>query len=188
MATTNDVTNVTTGKPKKAGAIFRAAFGSTLPTDATTALDAAFVCLGYASEDGLVNSDTRDSNATHAWGGDAILYSESGREDTFQVTLVEATNTDALKAVYNDDNVSGDLTTGVTVKANSDEHDVASWVVDLLLTNGGVKRIVIPEGKLTDLGEITYNDTDPVGYQITISALPYADWDGDTHREFIINA
>ena len=38
----NTVSNVTAGKPKIGGAVFRAALGSTLPTDATTALDAAF--------------------------------------------------------------------------------------------------------------------------------------------------
>lgn len=32
----NTVANVTTGKPSKSGAIWRAPFGSTLPTDATT--------------------------------------------------------------------------------------------------------------------------------------------------------
>ena len=38
----NNKDNVSTGKPKVGGAVFTAAAGSTLPTDATTALDEAF--------------------------------------------------------------------------------------------------------------------------------------------------
>ncbi len=68
--TTPNSKNVSVGKPKKAGAIFRAPLGSTLPTDATTTLDAAFVQLGYASEDGLTNSNSPESDNIAAWGGD----------------------------------------------------------------------------------------------------------------------
>ena len=50
MATT--ATNVTVGKPKVGGAVHWAPLGTALPTSATEALNAAFVDLGYVSEDG----------------------------------------------------------------------------------------------------------------------------------------
>ena len=43
------VSNVSVGKPAVGGAIYRAAKGTTLPTDATTALGSSFKQLGYVS-------------------------------------------------------------------------------------------------------------------------------------------
>ena len=49
MATTkNTAANVTTGKPKIGGSVFRAPAGSNLPADATSELDAAFQNLGIS--------------------------------------------------------------------------------------------------------------------------------------------
>lgn len=48
-----DAKNVSTPKPKVGGAIFSAPLGTTLPTDATTALNVAFKGLGYVSEDDI---------------------------------------------------------------------------------------------------------------------------------------
>ncbi len=48
----NDAKNVSVGKPLATGAIFVAPIGTTAPTDAKTALNEAFKCVGYVSEDG----------------------------------------------------------------------------------------------------------------------------------------
>lgn len=178
----NDVSNVTTGKPKVAGAIFRAPLGTELPEDAVTALDAAFKCLGYVSEDGVTNSNAPDTDTVNAWGGDPVLITSKGRPDSFEMTLIEAKNAEVLKAIYNSSNVTGEASTGLTVKVTTEEAEEAIWVIDLVLRDNTVKRIIIPDGMLSDLGDITYNDSDPVGYDATISALPV---DGSTHTEYI---
>lgn len=182
----NTVTNVTTGKPNVGGAIWRAPYGTALPTDATTALNTAFKCLGYCSEDGMTNNNTPSKENIKAWGGDVVLTTTTEKLDTFTYTLIEALNVDVLKSVYGDANVSGTLTTGITVRANSDDQEPSSYVVELKV-KGGKKRIVIPYATLNELAEIVYQDNNATGYGVTLMAMAGGfESDNDTHKEYII--
>lgn len=177
------VSNVTSGKPDILGAVYVAPIGTDLPTSTTEALDDAFESLGYLSEDGLVNSNSPESDAIKAWGGDTVLVVNSTKDDTFALTLIEALNEKVLKVVYGAGNVSGTLSAGISVNANSSDADELSWVFDMIMRDGVKKRIVVPFAKLTKIGDVSYTDSDAVGYEITIQALP--DEAGNTHYEYI---
>lgn len=181
----NTVTNVSAGKPKATGAIYRAPLSDTLtiPTDATTALPAEFKALGYVSEDGVTNTNSPDSETIKAWGGDTVLTVQTEKNDEFQFTLIEVLNSDVLAAVYGSNNVTGSLAAGLTVKANSDEPEEAAWVVDMVMREGVLKRIVIPDAKVSEIGDIEYTAEDAVGYELTLQAMP--DAAGQTHYEYL---
>lgn len=175
---------VTSAKPKVGGSIYSAPIGTALPTDATTALNTAFKCLGYVSDDGVQNSDDRKTTDIKSWGGDIVNSVQTEKTDTFKYTLIEALNVDVLKEIYGDSNVTGNLDTGITVKSNSTELDEHVIVIEMVLRNNVLKRIVLPSAKVTDVGEIKYKDGDNVGYETTVTCFP--DDNSNTHYEYIV--
>lgn len=183
-ASKNKASNVTAGKAKITGAIFRAPVGSTLPTDAKTELDTAFKCLGYVSEDGVTNGNSPESKQTKAWGGDVVLSTQTEKPDTFQFKLIEAKNVDVLKMIYGDSHVTGELDTGIKVDVTAEDPGPAAYVIDMILKDGDLKRLVIPSASISEMDDIVYNDSEPVGYDVTLTAT--ADDTGCTHHEYIV--
>jgi hypothetical protein len=97
-------------------------------------------------------------------------------------------NEDVLKAVFVDSNVTVTAATSsapkqIAVASNSAVQPDCVWVIDMIMQGGNPKRIVIPKGAITEIGEVTYKDDEAVGYQITVNGK--ADSSGNTHYEYM---
>ena len=181
------VSNVSTGKPKVAGAVYSAPVGTTLPTSASATLNGAFVDMGYISEDGVTNSNSPTSEKIKDWGGQVVLVVTTEKEDTFKLKFLEALNANVLEAVYNTANVTVNGGAGtINVTVNAAESVERAYVIDMVMRGGALKRIVIPSAKISELADIVYKSDEAVGYEVTLDALP--DNSGNSHYEYIVLA
>ncbi len=167
-------------KPGVGGGIWTAPAGSTLPTDASTALDSAFQSLGYVSDAGVARNISRDNTVVHAWGGDPVAVLSNNKTETFKFKLIEPSNTDVLGITYGE--AEGTLAAGITVKSKADISTPRAYCISTIMADNVHQRIVIPSGVVTDIGEIVYVDNDVVGFELTITAI--ADTDGITAYEY----
>ena len=185
MSNTN-TDNVSAVKGNVAGAVFVAPKGTAVPTDATTTLAATYKCLGHVSEDGLTMTFNQDSDTEYDWAGVPVNQTFSNLTDTYKLKLLEILNPEVLKAVYGDDAVTGTSATadgGIKVAAGAHTPESRVWVFDMILKGNVLKRIVIPDGVVTEIGDTTYKGDESSGYELTISAND--DGNGKTHYEYM---
>lgn len=184
---TNNTENVTAGKPKIGGSIFRAPIGTTLPTDAITALPAAFENLGYISEDGLTNANSTESEQVKDWGGVNVLTTKTSEDDTFKFAMIEFKRKAALQTYWGDDAVTGtDVESGLSVAVGGNEDVAHVYVVEKVLKGGVLQRTVIPSATVSEKEDIEYTNADAVGLGVTLACD--ADANGHTHYEYLQKA
>lgn len=185
----NNVANVAVGKPKVTGGAFRAPIGTALPTNSSTALNVAFVALGYVGEGGVSFSPSRSTDKKRAWGGDIVKVTQSEYSETWTCTLIEYRNAEVQKAVFGDTNVTvtaATVSTGtlLAVKHNGDILPRAEYVFEMVEAPGN-NRVVLPNAQITEVGGVTYADDDLIGYEVTIEA--FEDAAGNNSYEYSDN-
>lgn len=178
-------TNVTTGKPRTAGAVFMAPVGTEAPTDAVTTLEsisASYTDLGFVSEDGVTESVSISTSNIKEWGGGVVLVTQDEKTATLKFKLIEYLNADVQKFVNGDDNVSGSLAAGLHITINDDEADERILVIDQIMRGDVPFRMVIPRMKISEIGEVTYKSNEAVGYDVTVIAIK--DGNGDYMHKY----
>lgn len=182
-ATAGTAANVTTGKHRVDGGIFVAPAATALPTDASTALAAAFKLVGFISEDGISKTESKTVNEIKEWNGAVVDTTVTDFKVEWKIKFIEALNVEVLKMVYGSDNVT-EVTSGnhkITVNVNGSDPDECVVAINLAV-KGGKQRIVIPRGKIKEIGQVVYNAKDPVAYDATLTAL--ADDSGNCEYEY----
>lgn len=161
--------NVFVPAPPIGGAVWSAPAGTTVPTDASTPLSDAFKSLGFISEDGITNSEEKDTSDIKAYGGAVVRTATSSYKETYTMTPIE-TNAQVLAVTYGDDNVSLNAKDEVCVDHNAKTRPARVYVVESLLDGGTkVSREVIPAGRVTAVGDREFKDGQPLGRQLTIT-------------------
>jgi len=176
----NTAANVLVGKPLATGGVLIGPTGTSLPTNATTAPDAALLGAGYIGSDGVVETNDDSTQKITAWGGDTVRVVRTEYELTYKFTLIETASA-PLKLFYGSDNVT--VAEGLTtVEVNGTLDDSQVFVLEIK-DNGKKVRIVIPSGTVTKREDVSYTDSDAVGYGVTISCTP--DESGNSAYKYI---
>jgi hypothetical protein len=144
--------------------------GTTGPTSAAATLNALFKELGWLHEDGLTEAANADSAEIKAWDGTTVRKVMTSSEFTFQLKFLE-TNKHTLELYYSGSDVSGDGGTGSKIAAKGPENDRRSFVFDVL-DGDHIARIYIPDGEVTERGDISYANGEAIAYEVTITAYP----------------
>lgn len=169
------ISNIVAGKPLATGGVLIAPTGTAAPTNTSTALNAAFKAAGFIGEDGVTETTDRSTSKVKAWGGSVVKVLQTDYSVTYKFTFIEALNGDVLKAVYGDGNVTTtpptvSTDTLQTIKLMPDTLPHKSFVFEI--KDGLARiRIYVPDGQITEVGDVVYNDGEIGAYQVTVEAF-----------------
>lgn len=170
---------VGTADQTSTGAILSAPLGTVLPTGISDSLNAAFKDSGYVSSDGLsftIDDSTSDINE---WNGSLVRRLLESRDVTLSWSHLE-TNAESLKNTFGDENVTVTEATEsdgekITVKIGANLPAAKSWVFKLKDGNNRI-LIVVPNGQITSVDEVSFTSSDAITWPVTLST--YADATG----------
>jgi hypothetical protein len=167
-----DSTNVLIGST---GAAYVAPLATAAPTTAVVALNAAFVDLGYLSDDGVTETYDDSTDEITAWqGGVVVRRVISSSSATLQFTMIES-KVDTLELFHKGSTMETDGATGFKMDVLAPTADRRSFVLDVLDGTTHI-RLYVANGEVTERGEVTYaNNGEALSYPVTITCYPVDD-------------
>ena len=177
-----NVKDVRIGAPDQGttGAILHAPIGTTLPslssiTSSGVTIDQAFTGNEYVSEDGLTLAPSVSTTEIKDWSGATVRKVLEAFDGTLSWTMI-STNKGAMDVAFGSKYVSSNAanaTHGTQVQAALGAHlpDALSWV--FLMKDGNARTvIVVPNGQVTEVGEVTFASNAAIGWQVTLTCYP----------------
>ncbi len=157
------------------GGILVAPVGTTLPTTAAAAPNAAFKAFGYVSEDGVEPQGERTVNAIKDWNGDDIAELQTGHSTKFAFTTYAYFDSDVVKEIYGSDFVTvtaPTVSTGtlIAIEETGAVLPLRAWIFDLA-QNLRKKRTALPNAKISEVSERPWVSGELLGFQVVVSAF-----------------
>ena len=175
MAT--DATKVLIGAPDQVatGAILSAPLGTTVPTNARTELDDAFLGSGYVSSDGVALTPEYSTTDITDWSGAVvrrILESFNGTITWSHLQFDE----DSLRNAFGAAHVTVTPATEthgkqIAVKIGAHLPDPKAWVFKMK-DGKNLIRIVVPNGQVTSVDEMTFNVSTAIPLPVSLACYP----------------
>lgn len=163
----NNVANVNVAVT---GAVSVAPEGTTAPTTAISALDAAFKTVGYITQDGVTESRERSVSNIVAWQNSDVVRTVITEASIKLMFGMLETNADSVKLFY------GSAVSGVDGSVQIVPGQTGgrqSFVVDYV-DGSSLVRLYIPHGEVVEVDDVVLTSGDAVVYSVTIQAFPDA--------------
>lgn len=139
------------------------------PTGTSGALT-GFSGLGYVSEDGVTETRDRSTDDIKAWqNADTVRTVVTDAGLSYQFTLIE-TNKDTVELFYGATATAG-ASDGNVIVVPANTGGRKSFVIDVI-DGSELRRIYVPQGEVTEVGDVTYASGEPIGYDVTIKCYP----------------
>jgi hypothetical protein len=176
-------------RPDSGGVFYRAPLGTTLPTNATTPLNALFVDHGWLGEEGVTVSVNRDIKRHYAFGSDLVKTTQGQYDEQIKLSFLEC-DPDVFETVFGPGVTLGTDGAGnrtIQVNHRSKQLPRSAFVIHTVDGNK-VRRLVIQEGAVVDVGDVSYVHTDVLKYSITLDAYKPASGNSEAVVEYIFDA
>lgn len=149
------------------GVVYYGDTTETLPTTLNGSV-AAFTDVGYINEDGITETQGTETNDVKAWqNGDTVRVIQTGHTLTYQFTMLE-TSANVQTLFY-----GGAPATNTPLEITGDQPARKKFVIVAL--DGTKKRLIaIPDGQITERGDVVLNSDGPASYPVTITCYPDA--------------